>query len=124
MKYKNIKAMLHNFGHSFFSLMNYVDGEYIIDIIAELVREAEGNEIRISFPSGEITPKGKYPIRLKKSIGFHNDWLMKHADHHAIDLKSISDIQLTATGSILGIIYSVQAKDDRGKEYDIPIQQT
>jgi len=31
MKYKNIYSAIHNFGHSFTSLMNYVDGDYVID---------------------------------------------------------------------------------------------
>ncbi len=30
MKYKNIYSAIQNFGHSFLSLMNYVDGNYVI----------------------------------------------------------------------------------------------
>ena len=42
MKYKHIDAVLHNFGHSFVSLMNYVDDEYILDVLPELARHSPG----------------------------------------------------------------------------------
>ena len=122
MKYKNIKSMLHNFGHSFCSLMNYVDGEYIIDILPDVIRKADGHEIHILFPSGDIVPAVSCPKKLRKSIYYYVDWLPKHAASHELALVRISDIQLTVTGTHVGIRYSVQAKDDRGVEYDICIQ--
>lgn len=124
MKYKNIKSMLHNFGHSFFSLMNYVDGEYIVDILPDLIRKADGHELHIQFPSGKLVPAIRCPRRLRKSIGYYTDWLPKHVASHELELERISDIRLTVTGTNVGTRYSVQAKDDRGVEYDIPIQNT
>ena len=59
-----------------------------------------------------------------KSIGYYNDWLPEHADHHAINLDSVSGITLTTGITQKGIRFSVHAKDGRGKEYHINIQQT
>lgn len=113
--------MLHNFGHSFCSLMNYVDGEYVIDILPDVIRKADGHEIHIRFPSGDIVPGVRCPEKLRKSIDYYVEWLPKHAASHGVALVRISDIQLTVTGTHAGIRYSVQAKDDRGVKYDIPI---
>lgn len=68
MKYKHINAMLHNFGHSFVSSMNYVDDEYIIDVLTELAFQVSGHELEINFSTGHISPFGEYPVRLYKSI--------------------------------------------------------
>ncbi len=101
--------------------MNYVDDEYIIDILPDLLREADGHELRILFPSGDLVPAIRCPKKLRKSIDYHVDWLPKHAASHDLELERISDIQLTVTGTHVGIRYSVQAKDDRGIEYNIRI---
>ena len=75
------------------------------------------------FPDWRNNTQREIRREVRISIVFHNDWLIEYTDHQTIDLNSISDIQFATTGSILGIIYFVQAKDGRGKEYDIPIQQ-
>lgn len=60
MKYKNIKSMLHNFGHSFVSLMNYVDGEYAIDLLHAALKALPQSRIEIHFPSQRIEPAADY----------------------------------------------------------------
>ena len=75
MKYKHIDAMLHNFGHSFMSLMNYVDGQYIVDVLSELASRSPIYEIDINFSNGSVFPSGDYPEVLHKSISYWKDWL-------------------------------------------------
>ncbi|MBK6387119.1 MAG: hypothetical protein IPF71_10110 [Rhodoferax sp.] len=50
MKYKHVASALHNFGHSFVSLMNYVEGEYIDDILAKFAREAPRKKYELTSP--------------------------------------------------------------------------
>lgn len=45
MKYKHIYSAIHNFGHSFTSLMNYVDDDYVIDELDKI--HAEGHDIEV-----------------------------------------------------------------------------
>ena len=52
MKYKNIYSAIHNFGHSFLSLMNYVDGVYIIDDLTDIMKK--GHDIEIDWLNGEF----------------------------------------------------------------------
>ena len=40
MKYKHIDSVLRNFGHSFASLMNYVDDVYICDLLDAAARDS------------------------------------------------------------------------------------
>ena len=54
MKYKHIAGAIHNFGHSFTSLMNYVDGDYVIDELAKI--HAEGKDIEVDWLSGRFKP--------------------------------------------------------------------
>jgi hypothetical protein len=66
MKYKNIKSVLHNFGHSFFSLMNYVEDEYVVDVVAKMIKEIDTHELRIYFPEEKVSPSVNCPEMLKK----------------------------------------------------------
>lgn len=124
MKYKNIKSVLHNFGHSFFSLMNFVDDEYIIDIVGKILQEIDTHELRIYFPEGRLSPDFAYPKKLKKSIKYWTDALPKQASSQNVDINKVSDIQLVARLTRLGIQYHAEAKDDRGNEYSILIKHT
>jgi len=124
MKYKNIKSVLHNFGYSFFSLMNYVDDEYIVDIVAKLIRDIDCHELKIHFPDGGLVPQIDCPEKLKKSIGYWSDGLPGHAQSQNVDIGKISDITLVVRLTHSGIQYFAEAKDDRGTEYNIPIKNT
>ncbi|AWY00274.1 hypothetical protein A8139_09885 [Marinomonas primoryensis] len=55
MKYKNIKSAIHNFGHSFVSLMNYVDEDYVIDEIGKIHKQ--GYDIEINWLTREVIAK-------------------------------------------------------------------
>jgi hypothetical protein len=124
MKYKRIKSFLHNFAHSFFSLMNYVDNTYIIDLLPDIVRGTESQELRISFPDGRITPTIDCPESLKKSIGYWANSYATHATKEGIDPTKVKDVQLVVRSTITGMHYRVVATDDRGVAYDIAVTNT
>ena len=52
MKYKRIYSAIHNFGHSFTSLMNYVDGDYVIDELVKI--HSQGYDIKIDWLTRRI----------------------------------------------------------------------
>jgi hypothetical protein len=119
MKYKHINAMLHNFGHSFISLMNYVDDEYIIDVLAELAFQIPEHELEINFSTGQILPAGEYPIKLYKSIAYWKEWLPKHMEHHRITPSALSEVHLRFRLVRVGREVIVTTSDDRGKNYKV-----
>jgi hypothetical protein len=68
MGYKRIGSAIHNFAHSFASLMNYFEGEYIIDILGKVVPRLLEGELRIRFPGGRIEPQREYPKPLREAV--------------------------------------------------------
>lgn len=119
MKYKNIYAMLHNFGHSFVSLMNYVDDQYILNVLSELARHSPGCEIDINFSNGQVSPPGEYPEVLHKSISCWTDWLPKHIASHRLELGRLSEIHVRYRLVKMGYEIIVSTTDDRGKEHKV-----
>ena len=118
MKYKNIHSAIHNFGHSFLSLMNYVDGEYVIDELNEI--RAKGLDVEIDWLSGSFTPPGEITPRIKKAIEYYADGLREHMRAQHVDLDGIKamKLHLPAKGR-----KHMWARDDRDKEYKIYVSE-
>lgn len=124
MKYKNINSMLHNFGHSFCSLMNFVDNQYIVDIIQAILADSVKKFVTIEFPSGKIEGISSIPEAFKKSILIHCRWLPQHAESHGVDIEKVLNLRMTIhRPSELSIspCYSFECEvsciDDLGRKY-------
>ena len=123
MKYKNIDSMLHNFGHSFVSLMNYIDDEYIIDILDSTLRALPSPRLEIRFPSQLIQPAGTYSPVLLKSVHHYAEWLPEHMQNHEIAAAAIPEVVLVIVGDRRGMHCDVRAVDDRGRLHDVRVQE-
>jgi hypothetical protein len=55
-RYKVLKSVAHNIGHSFTSLMNYSGDDYVMGHILRLARKTGCDTFRIDFVSGEAGP--------------------------------------------------------------------
>ena len=99
--------------------MNYVEDEYIVDILPQLARNAPGYEIDINFANGQISPAGEYPPKFHKSISYWQDWLPKHMTKHKIDAARLSEIHLRYRLVKIGHEVIVSDTDDRGKEHKV-----
>jgi len=119
MKYKTIDAMIHNFGHSFVSLMNYVDDQYILDLLTGLAKNLPNHEVNINFGNGQISPEGHYPGALCKSIDYWKSWLPKHIENHRLESARMSDIHLRYRVVLNGHEIIFTTTDDRGKEHKV-----
>ncbi len=124
MKYKNIPAMLHNFGHSFSSMNNYVRGDFATDLLAEALRALPANRLAIHFPSRKIEPLGDYPENLRESVGYWADALPRHMTSHGITYEALPEIVLVFFAESSGLRCRVQATDDRGQTHDVLVNQT
>lgn len=123
MKYKNIKSMLHNFAHSFTSLMNYVDDEHVVDILAETVRMLPSHKITIHFPEGQIEPEGRYHPSLTKSIELWANWLPSLIQSHNLEAGVVRGISISYAHTRKGVEIFVFGSDDRGKRYEIEVRR-
>ncbi len=120
MKYKNIKAMAHNFAHSFLSYMNYVDEGYVVNDILDYVRQKKPNESGVvQFFPIDKDKDAVFSNRVRKSLSYYREHFPKHCESHKVDLSAIKsiDVQIVKNSShqILGY---VRTTDDNGKDYE------
>ena len=114
MKYKNIYSAIHNFGHSFLSLMNYVDGDYVIDEMVNI--HSKGHDIEIDWLNNTFIPEEETTPRIKKSMDLYLADLKRHMQSENVDVNRIKAMKLFWPAR--GEKY-MWARDDRGKEYKI-----
>ncbi len=55
-RYKVLKSVAHNIGHSFTSLMNYAGDDYVMGHLLRLARVTQRDTPTIDFVAGEATP--------------------------------------------------------------------
>ena len=119
MKYKNIYSAIHNFGHSFTSLMNYVDDDYVIDELTKI--HSAGNDISVDWLTGYFEPAVMETPRIKKSIGYWRDSLDKHLLSQNVDPACLKQIQFRWPARARKFM---EAVDDRGQSYKIYVNET
>jgi hypothetical protein len=56
-RYKVLKSVAHNIGHSFTSLMNYAGDDYVMGHILRFARQTGVDTLTIDFVSGEAGPQ-------------------------------------------------------------------
>ncbi|MFQ2115577.1 hypothetical protein ACK334_04620 [Aeromonas veronii] len=118
MKYKRIPAALHNFGHSFMSLMNYVEDSYVCDAVFARLKAVAPAPVVIPF-QGDL-PFG-LPKSVAKSIRYYREWLPNHLREEGLDPAAIENITLIVEATATGPAVFVTAVDDRGKGYRVRV---
>jgi len=121
VQYKNIPSALHNYAHSFMSLMNYREGEYVVDVVSEVLRELPQYELHVSFIDGKLAPDRIYPAVLLASAADYSLRFAGHLASHNVDHTAVVEATLVLRGTGMGITSRVRAKDNRGQEYDVPV---
>lgn len=123
MKYKHIPSMAHNFGHSFVSFMNYVDGIHIVDEIHRILRQTH-EPLHINFLQGVITPEQARSDLLARSVKNYQTGFPNHALSQNVNPACILQFDLSIMPTRTGINVRVNLQDDRGERYQISIAQT
>jgi len=120
MKYKNINSAIHNFGHSFVSLMNYVDNGYIIDELN--VIHSRGYDIKLNWLTREFQPSELLSDRLKKSIDYWGNDLEHSLLSQNVELKKL--YSLFFIWNAKDNKKYMQAEDDRERGYKVYVNDT
>ena len=114
MKYKNIYSAIHNLGHSFLSLMNYVEGAYVIDDLSDIM--TRGHDVEIDWLNKTFMPQREATPTIIKSMDFYCADLKRHLQSENVDADRLKSLKLYCPAR--GRKY-MWAKDDRGKDYKI-----
>jgi hypothetical protein len=123
MKYKNIDSALHNFGQSFVSLANYLDGDYVVDDVYEAVRHPP-HELKINFSTGSAEPAGVCSPRVVHSIALYRKELPEHLQKHGLEPSILKDVTLIHRLTRLGHETVMKAVDDRAKEHSVSVRRS
>ena len=99
--------------------MNYVDGEYVMDELAEI--HAQGQDIEVDWLSGSFAPAERATPRIEKSIGYWRDSLAKHLQSHNVDPKAIVELKFRWPARQRKCMIAV---DDRGKEHKMYVNES
>ena len=125
MKYKHVPSALHNFGHSFVSLMNYVDDEYVVDVLEGIAREESDHQVEINFSTGKAEPSRALDIPVvSKSVKYWQDWLPKLLRSHGVNPEAINNARVRFRLTNMGREVAVEAQDDRGKQHAVFVRNT
>ena len=66
--YKRLKGLAHNVAHSYFSVMNRVDGKFVVDDIVRNARLAGVADLQFDLLAGTIAPPDVATPRIAKSL--------------------------------------------------------
>ncbi len=121
MGYNRINSAIRNFAHSFVSVMNYVDGAYIIDLLPKLLRETPGHEIRLSLLDDFIEPYREYDKRFLKSIDYYRQRVRDHLRSENVDPNALNRYHFVLLADD-GPICRADAEDDRGTLHQVDVR--
>lgn len=100
-RFKVLKGVAHNIGHSFTSLMNYSGDDYSMGHILRLARETGNNTLTIDLLTGQGSPASL----LREPISGLPDWYSKMFSNMVHSSGSDRELLRSAT---LTLIYNLQ----------------
>lgn len=126
MKYKNIDAALHNFGHSFVSLMNTTNDsppQYVVDILREVAFFQPTRDVRLQFGEGGFILLVSVPHRhlraIEESMHAYSAWLPRHLKNHGIDHLFFLQLRYSPDEAFQVL---VSATDTRGQRHEVLVK--
>jgi len=129
--HKPLKSVSHNFGHSFISLMNFMNDDYFLGHLLRQARKTRINKLTIDVLQNTAKPTELLTEEIKKSIEQWNKWFPSLVESSGSTMDFVSsaimtvEFDLNQTRPYLNdnqIIESpftceIIITDDRGKEY-------
>ena len=125
MKYKVIKGVAHDFGHSFVSLMNNIADDYVMDHLLRASVASGEPELRVDLRTGAAEPAVLVVPLVRSSLDIHRAWLPGMLREHGVTLPmreaamsirfDLSALRPPAAGRVMvPLVCEVEITDDRG----------
>jgi hypothetical protein len=130
-RYKVLKSVAHNVGHSFTSLMNYADDDYVMGHLLRFARRTGLDTLTIDFVKGEAGPRELLapPISDVPSYYIKKFWdiVASHGSDRALiqnatltlqyDISIEQPLRVAPELAASPYICDVRITDIRGKQY-------
>jgi hypothetical protein len=95
MKFKNYKAAIHNFAHSFQSVDYTKSGKLAINVVVHLHNHNIVSSATFDFINKTIEPTEAVSIESRKLLNDYLHWLPTHFKNHNCDLEKLEELRLT-----------------------------
>ena len=130
--HKPLKSVSHNFGHSFVSLMNYIEDDYFLGHLLKQVKKTKLNRLEIDVLNQIVNPKELLTKPISDSIGYWIKWFPTLVETSKTKLDFVNSVKVTIEFDLsktqtdpegymplAGSPYfcEVIIIDDKGKEY-------
>jgi hypothetical protein len=129
--HKPLKSVSHNFGHSFISLMNYINDDYFMGHLLKQARKTKCNKLTVDILKNLAEPTLLLTDQIRQSIEHWNKWFPTLVESSGSTMYYVSsatmtiefDLQQTrpypSDSSITENPFTCEIVivDDRGKEY-------
>jgi len=130
-KYKVLKSIAHNLGHSFTSLMNYYGNDYVMGHLLTLARETGLSELKLDFIRKTVEPEELNVPPISKSVNNYFERFPSLVQKSGSNLQYISSAKMNISYDLnISKPFYVNANlrespyrcyveiiDDRGKVY-------
>jgi hypothetical protein len=133
-RYKVLKGVAHNIGHSFTSLMNYASDDYTMGHILRLARESGKDTLVIDFMTGVGAPFELLQEPISELPRRYSDWFWRLVKSCGSDRSLVQSANLTVKYDLLTTtqvpngfsmspyVCDVSIVDTRGKGYSAHFQ--
>src|SRR5690349_22761959 len=135
-RYKVLKGVAHSFGHSFVSLMNYREDDYVMGHLLTQARATRQPTLMVNVITGEAGPRALLVRPVSDSIRRYADWFPKLVASHRTDMKYVRAARMQVWFNLAverpvrhapGLTESpfvcrVEIDDDRGKTWAAEIK--
>ena len=130
-RYKVLKSVAHNIGHSFTSLMNYADDDYVMGHIQRFARSTGRDALTLDFARREAGPPELLAPPISEVPARYTEWFWDLVQRHGSDRSLVQSATLTLRYDIATkrplrsapqfiespFTCDVRITDIRGKEY-------
>ncbi len=97
MKFKNYKAAIHNFAHSFQSIDYTRSGKLAFNVVAHLNNRNLNPSATFDFIKKTILPTEAISNESKQLLNDYLDWLPSHFKNHNCNLDKLEKLSITIT---------------------------
>ena len=129
--HKPLKSVSHNFGHSFISLMNYINDDYFMGHLLKQARKTKCNKLTVDILKNIAEPTLLLTDQIRQSIEHWNKWFPTLVESSGSTMDYISSSTMTIEFDLLQtrpypsdnritenpFTCEIVIVDDRGKEY-------
>src|SRR5256885_1127227 len=94
-RYKVLKGVAHNTGHSFTSLMNYAGDDYVMGHILRFARSTRRDTLTIDFVKREAGPQELLAPPISEVPARYIEWFWDLVQRHGSDRSLVQSATLT-----------------------------